>query len=144
MSNSLSLSAFLLLIYYNYLLFSVRMTLFVDSICQRISPKVRLRPTNECVRALWDGDFSTFCNLRDVPRPSLETFRRASKHVWFSDISKRTRHNHVRCSTCAEFAALKSKAFREGRSIASVMAKVIIIHSICTLCFYVAISSYVV
>jgi hypothetical protein len=98
--------------------------MYFDDLCQRISDEKRLRPNNSVVATLYEAEFTEFCQQRAIKRPSLSTFNRAQKHVWFNDVSKRTRHNHVRCSTCAELSAMKTKAWREGEDIGEIMTKV--------------------
>ena len=88
--------------------------IYFDSICQRVSDTVRLRPTNLVQRDIYDTLFKPFCEQLRGGLPSLSTFRRALKHPEFKDISRRDKHNHVRCTTCATLAAEKARAFKAG------------------------------
>jgi hypothetical protein len=87
---------------------------------------VRLRPTNHAVTTLYTTEFVPYMErvapLEQVP--SLTTCRGALRHPDFRDVSKQTKHNHCRCTTCSELSAEKTKAFRSGNDTTEVMAKV--------------------
>jgi hypothetical protein len=93
--------------------------------CQVVSPTVRLRPTNLVQRHLYNEDFTKFWDklYPNDKLPSLRTFESAMKHPDFRDVSRRDKHTHVRCATCAELRALKRKAFNTQQGMEGVQAR---------------------
>ena len=100
--------------------------IYFDEIAQRPSDNVRLRPSNLHTTHLYDLEFLPFMK-RVAPEekiPGKTVFQKALRHPEFADISKQTKHTHVRCTDCAMLSAEKTRAFRTGEDTTDVMSKV--------------------
>lgn len=99
--------------------------IYFDTLCQVVSDTVRLRPTNLGIGDLYELEFKPFMQRGNPGEhvPGLQTFRRALKHPQFHDVTKQTKHNHCRCTTCAGLSAEKMRIFRSGGDTSDVMTR---------------------
>ena len=83
-------------------------TALLEDLSQDVNETTRLWPTGMTSQMIYDQHFVPYCEEHwpndDVP--SISTFNRAAKDFKYSDVAKRAKHNHVRCTTCTKFRTL--------------------------------------
>jgi len=93
-----------------------------------VNANLRLHPTNaSAMREVYTTFFLPFMKKTSpTARPiSLTTFTLGSRNSYFKDVSKRSKHFHCRCATCAQLAAEKRTGWKNGTDNQETMAKVI-------------------